>query len=262
MSRALIIILIVSCVALVASCSNKISRNNINTKDITSKVETIQKDATSLKGETKEDEPKDVKSDTLNTSSDINSFIPKGFHILERVKGQPVKVEGDLNKDGIEDVAAVIEGTSKVEGEAPPRALMILLGNKDKSYSLSVIAEKAILLSDEGGVWGDPFENIKIDNGSIVLSFYGGSNDRWYSIYRFRFQNNGWYLIGATLGSYFTPSTAKDNADIEDYNLITGDYVIKKADDKGKLIITKGNRGKKQLVNLKDFVASSEEKQY
>ncbi|UZW14626.1 hypothetical protein OSC52_01915 [Clostridium pasteurianum] len=118
------------------------------------------------------------------------------------------------------------------------------------------------MLSNEGEAFGDPFESITIDRGSVLLSFYGGSNDRWFSSYRFRYQNNGWYLIGATLGSYYNPTTTRDNADTEDYNLLTGDYVFKKANDKGELVTTKGNREKKKLVNLKDFKANSEEKQF
>lgn len=64
-------------------------------------------------------------------------------------------------------------------------------------------------------------------------------------------------MIGATLGSYFTGTTTSENADVEDYNLLTGDYVFTKADDKGKLKTTVGNRGKKKLVKLKDFRVGS-----
>ncbi|MGV8983465.1 hypothetical protein [Clostridium sp.] len=268
MKRVFMMILVVFCFVLVAACGNKSSNNNVDpektiTTEATSQKNDSEKDNAEVKvKDNVEGKAEDIKVENTNISVDINSFIPKGYNILERVKGKPTKVEGDLNNDGINDVAIVIEGTTKIEGEAAPRSLMILLGNKEKSYSTSVIAEKAVLLSNEGGVWGDPFENIAIDRGSILLSFYGGSNDRWFSSYRFRFQNNGWFLIGATHGSYYTAKTTKDNADTEDYNLLTGDYEFKKANDKGKLIVTKGNRGKKELVNLKDFVANSGEPQY
>jgi hypothetical protein len=251
MNRKSMIILIISCFVLTTACSSKLTNNNTTPKNTSTNVTTSQKDTS-----------KDSKSGTSAIQADINSFIPKGWHILEKVKGQPAKAEGDLNNDGINDVALIIEGTSKIEGEAPPRSLMILLGNKEKSYSISTTGQKAVLLSNEGGVWGDPFESITIDKESILLSFYGGSNYRWFSSYRFKFQNNDWYLIGATLGSYLDTTTTRDNADIEDYNLITGDYVFKKADDKGTLITTKGNRGKKKLVNLKDFYANAPEKQF
>ncbi len=197
-----------------------------------------------------------------NGKEDISSLIPDGWHILQRAEGKPEEAEGDLNNDGINDIAIVIEETNKSIEAAPKRALMVVFGNKDKTYTLSVIAENAILKADEGGVFGDPLEGISIDRGSLLISFYGGSNWRWYRTYRFRFQDNDWYLIGATLGSYFTGNATEENADEEDYNLLTGDYITKKADEKGNIQTTKGNRGKKELLKLKDFVANSEEIQF
>lgn len=192
-------------------------------------------------------------TDTNKSSGkDLISIIPNGWKILEKDKDDPIKAEGDLNKDGIIDFAAIIEKTTNTE-EAPPRELIIAFGNKDNTYSLSINAEKVILRADEGGIWGDPFDSLSIDRGSVVVSDYGGSNWRWYNKYRFRFQNNDWYLIGATMGSYFTGTTTRENADEEDYNLLTGDYIVRKTDDNGNIVTTKGNRGIKNLVKLKEF---------
>jgi hypothetical protein len=194
-------------------------------------------------------------------SRSIDDLIPKGWELFERGQGEPVKTEGDLNEDGISDIAAVIKKTGENK-EVQPRALLIAFGNKDKSYTLSTIAEKSILGADKGGVWGDPLEGISINRGSVLISFYGGSNWRWYQSYRFRYQDKGWYLIGATLGSYFTGTTDRENADEEDFNLITGDYIIKKTNDNSKQITTKGNRGKRPLVNLKDFIPDADNRQF
>ncbi len=196
------------------------------------------------------------------TKNDMQSLIPEGWHLLERNEDKPDKAEGDLNKDGINDIAMVIEETGKSPEEAPHRALLLAFGKGNDSYELSLLADKAILKSDEGGVWGDPFEGVSIDRGSVLISFYGGSNWRWYSTYRFRFQDKDWYLIGATLGAYFTGTQTEDNADEEDYNLITGDYIKRTTDDKGVVQTTKGNRGKKELLKLRDFVVNSDEIQF
>ena len=146
--------------------------------------------------------------------------------------------------------------TNRINYFVPSISLLIAFKNKDNSYSLSIKADKAIMLRDEGGVFGDPFQDIKIERGSILLEFYGGSNSRWYMYYRFRYQNDGWYLIGATKGSYLNTVTTMDNADEEDYNLLTGDYIIKKFED-GEIKTTKGNRGKR-LINLKDCAGHRE----
>lgn len=196
------------------------------------------------------------------TKSDIQSLIPEGWHLLERNEGGPDKAEGDLNKDGISDIAMVIEETGKSPEEASHRALLLAFGKGNDSYELSLLADKAILQSDEGGVWGDPFKGVSIGRGSVLISFYGGSNWRWYSTYRFQFRDKDWYLIGATLGSYFTGTQTEENADEEDYNLISGDYIKRTTDDKGVVQTTKGNRGKKELLKLRDFIVNSDEIQF
>jgi hypothetical protein len=191
----------------------------------------------------------DIYRRTISPSA-LTSLLPEGWHVLEEESA--AQAEGDLNQDGIPDLAIVVEKTIHSE-QAAPRMLLIALGNKDQTYSVSLKSEHAILRADEGGVWGDPFDSVTIDRGSVLLHFYGGSNHRWFSTYRFRFQDQDWYLIGATLGSYFTGTQTKENADLEDYNLLTGDYIIRKTDDKGNVNTTKGNRGKKALLKLTDF---------
>lgn len=180
----------------------------------------------------------------------IASLIPDGWYVTEKSSGGLAVVEGDLNSDGIDDKAFVIE--EKLDPEKnPQRDLIIAFGNEDASYSQSIRAEKAIMLRNDGGAFGDPFEDLIIDRGSIVLSFIGGSSERWYMNYRFRFQDEGWYLIGSTEGALVEVDKAMDNIE-EDYNLITGDYVIRKLED-GKIVTMKGKVEKKPLIKLIDF---------
>lgn len=183
-----------------------------------------------------------------------NSLIPKGWHLAEAYGDS--KVEGDLNADGIADLAFVIE-ENKIGESAPQRLLLIAIGNKDdESYTLKVTADNAILRADEGGVMGDPFMGLSIDRGSLLISHYGGSSWRWDNTYRFRYQNDGWYLIGATEDWFHTVSSA--DRKYEDINLITGDYIKIETDENGKEKKTEGNRGKKELVNLLDFDVNGE----
>ncbi|HPU42556.1 MAG TPA: hypothetical protein PKY26_09185 [Acetivibrio clariflavus] len=195
---------------------------------------------------------------------DILPFIPDGWHVLVKNDGNLAIAEGDLNQDDLIDKAFVIEGEDKQTKEefyVPPRSLLIAFRNSDNTYSLSIKSDKAIMLRNQGGVFGDPFQDIKIERGTLLLEFYGGSNYRWYLYYRFKYQDDGWYLIGVTKGSYFTGTATMETADEEDYNLLTGDYTIKKYED-GQLKTTKGNRGKRPLVNLKDFVPGEEGSQF
>ncbi|WP_339254167.1 hypothetical protein [Paenibacillus sp. FSL P2-0136] len=185
-------------------------------------------------------------------ANNINALIPAGWHILEPVLGEKAIAKGDLNKDGISDLATVIEKDT-VKDEASPRPLLIAFGGKNNTYTLSIIAKNVVLRSDEGGVWGDPFDSLTIDRGSVLVSDYGGSNWRWYNKYRFRYQDHDWFLIGSTQGSYFTGATTMDQSDEDDINYLTGQYIQRRTDDQGHLTTKKGNRGKQKLIRLKEF---------
>ena len=184
----------------------------------------------------------------IKQGKSIESFIPVGWKLIK-------KTSGDLNKDGLIDIAGIIELNKEYKRgleDAPSRILFIAFMEPNGLYKLSIHAEKAILKSDEGGVWGDPLVGISVDCGSILITFYGGSSDRWVYVYRFRNQNNGWYLIGATLENFNTGSGAGTR---EDYNLLTG-IMIKSITYLEKSIKEETiNRGKKKLLNLRDFNA-------
>jgi hypothetical protein len=226
-----------------SSCNS--TDGNLNSS-IDSEKDLVEKNAIKIPVEETEAEPKRKPTKT----EDIKALVPSGWDVL--IIDQPVLAEGDLNKDGIKDIAAIIQQVKSETEEAPQRALLVAFGTMKDTYSLSIIADKVILKADEGGVWGDPFGGLYIDRGSVVVSDFGGSVEKWYDTYRFRFQNNDWYLIGATQGTYFPNSTAVGN-DEDDYNLLTGDFISKRTDKNGKVKITKGNRGKKSLVKLNDF---------
>lgn len=182
-------------------------------------------------------------------------LLPEGWHVMEDDDGilPPTVAIGDLNADGIPDVAAVIERNEDPECECAPRSLLLAFGRQDNTLELSIISDEVVLAADEGGVYGDPFDGIVIERGTLLVSDYGGSNWRWYNRLRFRYQDEAWCLIGYTTGSYFTGTTEYEDADEEDYNLLTGDYIIRQTNEEGEVITTKGNRGRKELVKLGEF---------
>ena len=184
----------------------------------------------------------------------LESFIPNGWNLIK-------KATGDLNNDGLEDIAGVIEynkpyNKSALE-KAPPRILFIALREKN-GYRLSIQTEKAILKADQGGVWGDPFESISVNRGSLLIKFYGGSNYRWAYNYRFSYQNASWNLIGYTSNSWYTGTGAGKR---EDYNLLTGIMIVSTVD---KNVVVKEetiNRGHNKLVKLQEFSGVFDDKE-
>jgi hypothetical protein len=233
------------------SCSNEDNSSNqfVSPEPEIKQIETVNND-NNLASNKEENEKSEINNDVINSKAkDFTSLIPAGWHILEHT--EPVKAEGDLNKDGIQDLAIVIEKTQ--EENDPPRSLLIAFGNKDHTFSLSTIAVNVILGALEGGGWGDPFDGIIINRGSVVVSDFGGSGQRWYDKYRFRFQEHDWQLIGVTRGWNHSIKLDTEMAfDEEDYNLLTGDYIFDKINENGEEKITRENRGKK-LVKLSEF---------
>lgn len=191
-----------------------------------------------------------------SSGTKTESFVPKGWHILEQAVG-------DLNKDNLPDLAVVIESDVTVknlketDNDQNPRILWVAFKQTDGSYKLSVQSNESILLSNEGGVFGDPWAGLVIERGTLLVQFYGGSADRWGYDYRWRFQNNDWALIGAT---YTSASTHNNQFRKYDFNLSTGVGELTQGQwlepDKGKATndkVSRFNIGKKPLFKLKSF---------
>ena len=129
----------------------------------------------------------------------IDAFVPKGWHILDQVNG-------DLNKDGLPDAVVVVEQNStrtatekEMSGpEGLPRVLFVLFQTSDKKYQKAAQSNTICLMSDQGGVMGDPYQAPEIAKGVLVVRMQGGSREMWHLTYRFRFQNGDFFLIGAT----------------------------------------------------------------
>lgn len=250
-----VVILFLVLLSVLSACNDSDSKQAISSK---TKIDSEQNKQVTTSKTNSENTTQEAMIESPRSSNELNDFhslIPSGWKMFEKDQGEPIRAEGDLNNDGVVDIAAIIEqdkDMNESEG-AQPRALIIAFGTAFNSYSLSIIADKVILKADEGGVWGDPFDSLSIDKGSVIVSEYGGSNWRWYNKYKFRFQDHEWYLIGATKGNYFTGNVTKEKAEEKDYNFLTGDYIFKTTDENGKAQLEKGNRGQKELVKLKDF---------
>lgn len=200
-----------------------------------------------VSAESKTSKPTDIQ--IQSSGNNLDDFIPEDWKLVSKVKG-------DLNKDKLKDIAAVIEYTGdytdneEEEGIGKPRVLFIILQKKDGSFKLAVQSANLIMREGEGGILGDPFDGIEYNRGSVVISFYGGSAWRWGYTYRFRYQNKDWYLIGKT---ELSENVNTGESKIIDTNCITGHQIITSVDPKGKKKVLTHNIGKKQLKKLIDF---------
>lgn len=129
-------------------------------------------------------------------------YIPENFAILK-------SATGDLNQDGILDVALVLHQLGEdtivpVGRDYVPRPLLLFLKNENGEYSLVTQNDKAVYCYDCGGIFGDPFYEVTIENGVFTIYHYGGSNWRWTRDLTFKYDKNeqDWFLHREELTSF------------------------------------------------------------
>lgn len=192
---------------------------------------------------------------------DFSSSIQKGYDTLYNGFAR-----GDLNKDGIEDVALVLfnnweskDNWIDQNSDKLPKRLLVILFGTQSGYQQAAKSSNAIMCKSCGGVFGDPFAGISISNNVLEIYHYGGSAWRWSYTHKFRFQNNNWFLIGKTSNSFWSVLQCEKLDDFagtnyEDVNFISGQYESKKISEDCKLVESKKGKKKVQpLVSLTKF---------
>lgn len=133
---------------------------------------------------------------TLEQKKNPTDFLPKGFVVFEKIKG-------DLNKDGIEDCVLIIKGTDRNQiitdeyrGQLDRnrRGIIVLL-NKKEHYELAVKNYDCFSSENEdGGVYFPPELSVEIKNGNLFVHYGHGRYGYWQ--YNFRYQDSDFELIG------------------------------------------------------------------
>lgn len=151
------------------------------------------------------------------TAAQPEQFAPQGWTVL-------AKAEGDLNRDGQPDVAIAFRnpGEDQDNRDQLPRLLVIALREPGGRWKRAALSEDEILCRTCGGMLGDPFQELAIQRGAVVIAHYGGSRFRWGHTYRYRLEPGGWERIGET---ELTEDSAQGTARETDRNLVTGRVV-------------------------------------
>lgn len=123
-------------------------------------------------------------------------FLPKGYVVFE-------KINGDLNKDGIDDCILIVKGTDtnkivtdEYRGKLDRnRRGIIVLFSKNGHYELAMKNLDCFSSENEdGGAYSAPELSIEIKKGNLY--FYYGHDRYGYWKYAFRFQKSDFELIG------------------------------------------------------------------
>ncbi|RED43714.1 hypothetical protein DFQ02_1331 [Seonamhaeicola aphaedonensis] len=177
-----------------------------------------------------------------------SSYEPR--YKLKNTSSEPTQIAesfGDLDKDGIAEKVVIIDTGIELNA-GTERQLLIYkkLNNEWKLWHTSV----GVIV--QGGLMNSSFENLSIERGCIVIRHFGGSRSKWFYTHRFRYQNNDWELIGATIDNY----TMCELSEKFDYNFSTGKMIYTKETETceegedAKVINTENIEFKKKLAEL------------
>ncbi len=183
----------------------------------------------------KENTPSDKTNYRELRSKNWKDFLPKG-------QKSDTITTGDLNKDGLEDLVIVYQPEKLLKKEnSTGRTLRILLKLNDGNYQLAAESKGAVAGESMNNIY---FSGLEIKKGLLIINhdFIRGG-----SVHKYRYQNDGFYLIGAESrtgdASYYSGI---------DYNLSTGKYILTydNWDDNKDLPKSSKKEGIKKLTTL------------
>jgi hypothetical protein len=106
------------------------------------------------------------------------------------------EISGDLNKDSV-DEKVVVYNVSDTEDDVEGVDREIIIFKKENgNWIIWHRSKTAVGNSKDGGMMGDPFEDMEIKNGVLLITQSGGSSWKWGYTDKYRFQNNNFELIG------------------------------------------------------------------
>ena len=89
---------------------------------------------------------------------------------------------GDLTKDGLAERVVVYD--TPVATDFGTARQLYIYQQKEGHWQLWQKINGGILPSENGGMMGDPFEGITIERGTIVITHFGGSRQKWTYTHR------------------------------------------------------------------------------
>lgn len=209
---------------LLYSCK-KDEKSSVDQKNGAAKEKKSQRDTASAP---------EQQSASLKTGKKPSDLVPDGYEIQ-------YDAEGDLNQDGLADMALVIR---KKEDTLAGRKMMILLRKTDKTYRVDKISETVFPdeYNEAGYKMHDP-EDITIENGGLSINLYDiGPNGNQFS--RFK------YLNGDLVLTY-----------IETYNMGAGSHsALYYEPMKGKLIHESVNTMEEEMPSTSNTIYLKKER--
>ena len=230
------------------------TENNDSVKDTKPKDTEVKPKRVAKPNE--EPEPKEISGDPPKNAApqagkaepgkDEKEFIPEGWKVIDRVKGE-------LNNDSREDLVVQIENTKAKDDDEFDRRMFILLGTSDGKYRLGAEAKKVIRCTFCGGMLGGGPANVKIEKGVLIVSQLYGSREATDYLHRFRYEasTKKFLMIGEDVRN-FDRGTGK--AESTSTNYLTGKQIVtkEKVNDKGDDVVV--SKKEKKVAKSKKYI--------
>lgn len=174
-------------------------------------------------------------------------FIPTGYKVLK-------EVTGDLNDDGYADVVVVLSQAS-LFGK---RCLLVMF-HTPKGHKVGAINYNVVMCARCGNAQRDPFVDIRIEKGDLIIEQSSGGGSSWASIRTFRYKKGDLYFVHNNYATWYNNKycdSLENNADAEyvDIDLVTGERYRKRISLDCQVLLDKVDKiSTKPLVKLSDF---------
>lgn len=175
---------------------------------------------------------------TVKKAKTLEEFTPKFWTLKD-------KAFGNLDNSPEEEAVCVYE--TPMEGELGFAQSLAIYKKEGENWVLWHQSTNPILSTEHGGMMGNPYEGISIKNKTIIVDHFGGSRQKWHYTHRYRFQNNNWHLIGASI-NFGAPC---DYFQSLDYNISTGDAIFEYSSEDCDQNNTVKERSWKEKINKK-----------
>jgi hypothetical protein len=161
----------------------------------------------------------------------VKGFIPSEYQLLD-------SASGDLNGDGFTDFVMILSSKQGDAEGANLRPLLLLIGDARGNFELAARNDSVVLCSNCGGIYGDPFQGVAIQNGQLSVKHLVGSSWKWSRVISFKYDVEiKDFVLYKDVGISFHTSSPNKRSDI-----------VTNKEDFGKLLLTqysynKGYRG-------------------
>jgi hypothetical protein len=144
----------------------------------------------------------------------LQEIIPQGYEIRDSVSGH-------LNNDQFIDMIVVLkmnnEDSVAAKSEFAIKRETIILYGSANGYSVVARNMNAVYCVNCGGVMGDPFVGLYIENESFSISHYGGGVWRWGRVSTFSKNTKGLWVLTKDENETFSV----ENPDVTNESTIT-----------------------------------------